>query len=250
LRLVAEAQALERHTRKRLRDRPGDLQRFEDSLALARRAAPFKEDHNYWLDRMLQAHKRRFVMQVGARLASRNALAEAADIMFLHIKEVSETLSRPGDLRSIVSQRKAEHARWSSLTPPKYLGRMPERSLGTARMHPSERQAIPNVLMGTGACAGKVTGPARIVHSADDFGHVQQGDVLVCASPNPSWVALYAIVAGLVTDSGGILSHAAVVAREFGVPSVVGTGTATRDVRDGQLVEVDGTRGQVRLLSK
>ncbi|MFH1185427.1 MAG: PEP-utilizing enzyme, partial [Chloroflexota bacterium] len=97
-------------------------------------------------------------------------------------------------------------------------------------------------------CAGKVTGPARVVHSTEDFGRVQPGDVLVCASPNPSWVALYAIGAGLVTDSGGVLSHAAVLAREFGVPAVVGTGDATRRLRDGELVEIDGATGRVRLV--
>ncbi|HSR29763.1 MAG TPA: PEP-utilizing enzyme, partial [Anaerolineae bacterium] len=65
--------------------------------------------------------------------------------------------------------------------------------------------------------------------------------------PNPSWIALYSVAAGLVTDTGGILSHAAVIAREFGVPAVVGTGDATRRIKDGQRIEVDGTSGEVRI---
>ena len=71
--------------------------------------------------------------------------------------------------------------------------------------------------------------------------------MLVCPSPNPSWIALYSVAAGLVTDTGGILSHAAVIAREFGVPAVVGTGDATRRLKDGQRIEVDGTSGEVRI---
>ncbi len=248
MRLVTQAEAFTDHTRKRLRHRPDDLRRFDDTLALARAAAPFKEDHNYWLDCMLDTHTHRFITKVGGRLVAENVLAESGDVVFLHIKEVSEALNQPRDLRQIISERKAEYAQWKSLTPPKYLGKIPDPPTSAARVNANERQSEANVLRGIGACSGKVTGPACVVLSTEDFGRVQHGDVLVCASPNPSWVALYAIVSGLVTDSGGILSHAAVVAREFGVPAVVGTGRATRHIRDGQLVEVDGAAGRVRLL--
>jgi pyruvate,water dikinase len=248
MRLIAEAEVFTNHTRERLRDRSDDLQRFDDALALARAVAPFKEDHNYWLDRMWQAHAHRFVMKVGGRLAAENVLTESWDVVFLHIKEISDALNQPRGLRQIISERKVEYAQWKSITPPKYLGKIPETSTNASQADANERQSEVNVLKGMGACAGKVTGPARVVLSTEDFGRVQHGDVLVCASPNPSWVALYAIASALVTDSGGILSHAAVVAREFGVPAVVGTGKATRHIRDGQLVEVDGAAGRVRLL--
>lgn len=248
MRLVAEAESFTNYTRARLRDRPDDLQRFDDALALARAVAPFKEDHNYWLDRMLQAHTHRFVMKVVGRLVAANVIAESSDIVFLHIKEVSDVLNQPHDLRQIISERKVEYAQWKSITPPKYLGKIPETSKNASHVDENERQGEANVLRGMGACAGKVTGPARVVLLTEDFARVQPGDVLVCASPNPSWVALYSIVSALVTDSGGILSHAAGLAREFGVPAVVGTGKATRHIRDGQLVEVDGAAGQVRLL--
>jgi pyruvate,water dikinase len=84
--------------------------------------------------------------------------------------------------------------------------------------------------------------------SPDDFARVQPGDIIVCPSSNPSWVPLFTIAAGLVTDTGGVLSHAAVVAREFGLPAVVGTGDATSRIADGRMVELDGTTGDVRLL--
>ena len=84
--------------------------------------------------------------------------------------------------------------------------------------------------------------------SPDDFGRIQPGDIIVCPSSNPSWVPVFAIAGGLVTNTGGVLSHAAVVAREFGLPAVVGTGDATARIADGRTVEIDGTRGTVRLL--
>ena len=102
-------------------------------------------------------------------------------------------------------------------------------------------------MRGTGASAGIVTGPARVVLGPDDFERVQPGDILVAPSSNPSWVALFAIAGGLVTNTGGVLSHAAVVAREFGLPAVVGTGDATTRIGDGQMLELDGTTGFVRL---
>jgi pyruvate,water dikinase len=93
-----------------------------------------------------------------------------------------------------------------------------------------------------------VRGPARVTLSQADFGSVEPGDIIVCPSSNPSWVPVFTIAGGLITDTGGVLSHAAVVAREFALPAVVGTGDATRRIADGRLVELDGTSGVVRLL--
>ena len=99
-----------------------------------------------------------------------------------------------------------------------------------------------------GASAGVARGPARVTLTQEDFGSVQPGDIIVCPSSNPSWVPLFAIAGGLITNTGGVLSHAAVVAREFALPAVVGTGDATTRIADGRLVELDGTTGIVRLL--
>jgi phosphoenolpyruvate synthase/pyruvate phosphate dikinase len=103
------------------------------------------------------------------------------------------------------------------------------------------------VLQGTAASSGLATGPARVITGPGDFERLQAGDVLVCATTTPAWTPLFASAAALVTDTGGILSHAAIVAREYGLPAVVGCDIATTAIRDGARVEVDGDAGRVRV---
>jgi pyruvate,water dikinase len=107
----------------------------------------------------------------------------------------------------------------------------------------------PDVLKGNAGSPGKVRGPAKVVRSLSEAGKLQKGDILVAETTAPSWTPLFATVAAVVTDTGGVLSHCAVVAREYGVPAVVGTTTATALIRDGQILEVDGDTGLVRICS-
>lgn len=249
LRLAADADALVEQARGRLRDRPEDLVRFEEALALARDVGPLTEEHNYWLDRMLQAHFRRFALRVGRRLVEVGAVERPEDVFYLYADEVRPALAQAEDRRAVVAERRAQLERWATLEPPAHLGRPPEMPGPRSRFDaPPAEQPDAGVLRGVGACAGTAHGPARVVRGSEDFARVQPGDVLICPSSNPSWVPLFGIIAGLVTDTGGVLSHAAVVAREFGVPAVVGTGEATARIRDGQPVDVDGTAGEVRIL--
>lgn len=157
-------------------------------------------------------------------------------------------------VHDLVERRRADYLRWSTVRPPRKVGKPsdptePSASANTdrfdgARYESTERDEI----KGTGASAGVARGPARVTLTQDDFGSVQPGDIIVCPSSNPSWVPLFAIAGGLITNTGGVLSHAAVVAREFALPAVVGTGDATTRIADGRLVEIDGTTGIVRLL--
>jgi len=151
----------------------------------------------------------------------------------------------------VVDRRKREHAGHQALHPPRTIGAArPAEPTSTVDRFDGARLASddPNELRGNGASAGVVRGTARVALSPDDFGRIQPGDIIVCPSSNPSWVPVFAIAGGLVTNTGGVLSHAAVVAREFGLPAVVGTGDATARIVDGRMVEIDGTRGTVRLL--
>ena len=105
-----------------------------------------------------------------------------------------------------------------------------------------------DVIKGIGGSAGTVTAPARVLGGPQDFGQMQPGDVLVASITTPAWTSLFAMASGVVTDIGGPLSHSSIVAREYGIPAVLGTAVATRRIRSGQLIKVDGDAGTVRLL--
>jgi phosphoenolpyruvate synthase/pyruvate phosphate dikinase len=111
-----------------------------------------------------------------------------------------------------------------------------------------EPSSEPGVVTGFAGSAGRVTGVARVVRSLADADALRPGDVLVAETTAPPWTPLFAVAVAVVTDSGGILSHSAVVAREYGLPAVVGARTATTAIPDGALVEVDGDAGTVRVV--
>ena len=248
-RLRAEADALADRLRERLADQAEDLARFERLLTLAREIGPLTEGHNYWIDRMVQSHLRRLATRVGGRLAAQGSIEEPGDVFFLEHPDITAALAAPSDLRTIVAERKAAFARQREIRPPAIVGKpgaavtVPDRFDG-ARIESD----IANELRGTGASAGVVRGMARVALSPADFDRIQPGDIIVCPSSNPSWVPVFVIAGGLVTNTGGVLSHAAVVAREFGLPAVVGIAGATDQIADGREVEIDGARGIVRML--
>ena len=105
------------------------------------------------------------------------------------------------------------------------------------------------VLQGLAASPGQYTGPVRVIMKEAEFSKLQAGDVMVCPTTQPAWSVLFPSVGALVTDSGGILSHPAIIAREYRVPAVVATGNATSTLRDGQIVTVDGNTGAVEMQS-
>jgi phosphoenolpyruvate synthase/pyruvate phosphate dikinase len=104
-----------------------------------------------------------------------------------------------------------------------------------------------NTLKGVSASPGLVTGPARVVNGPEEFAQMQTGDVLVAPLTTPAWTPLFARAAAIVTDVGGPLSHGSIVAREYGIPAVLGTGAATKRIRSGQVITVDGSAGVVTL---
>jgi pyruvate,water dikinase len=121
------------------------------------------------------------------------------------------------------------------------LGRPAASTDGTL---PSDA-AAPRLLAGTAASAGSYRGRARVIGAVETADGLEEGDVLICATTDPAWTPYFAVVGALVTDAGGAFSHSAVVAREFGIPAVTGTRTATRIIPDGATVTVDGTSGTV-----
>ncbi|GAC1699845.1 MAG: PEP/pyruvate-binding domain-containing protein [Candidatus Limnocylindrales bacterium] len=246
----AEAEAGIERTRAGLAGRPEELARFDEVLAAALAVGPLTEEHNYWIDRNTQAVTRRAVLAFGARLVRGGQLAVDDDIFLFHHPEVRDALESGEDLRPRASERERQARRHATLRAPLTLGapRDAAASLGNARVDLGYRLDQPDgpELRAVPASAGVGRGPARLIHNQEDFARFRRGDVLVCRSSNVSWVPLFRLAAAVVTDVGGSLSHAAVVAREFGVPAVVGAGVALTVLRDGELIEVDGTAGIIR----
>jgi len=246
--LAERAETLAARARERLAHDPERARTFEATLEAARRIGPITETHNYWIDRMVQSLLRRLAMRVGSRLVRDDVITAQADVLYLHVDEITELLRKPANRHELVSERRLDHAYWAARRPPRQLGKPSGDSGGDRFDGVRIASTDPNEVRGIGASAGLARGPARVVLDQETFGAVRPGDIIISMSSNPSWVPLFAIAGGLVTDTGGVLSHAGVVAREFALPAVVGTGDGTTRIADGRLVELDGSTGVVRLL--
>ncbi len=245
-RLIEEREAAVRDTMTSL-DGDGRA-RLHDAIDAARAVAPLLEDHNFYIDQRLSVLPRRLVLAAAGRLD----LAKPNDVFFLHAAELCAVLrGETGDFTALAEQRKDDFKRWRSVTPPSYIGvPLPgeeARADGVAAALPSE--ARPRELTGMGASAGVVLGPARILRGLSEADRLRPGDILVTQVTQPAWTPLFAVARAVVTEVGGVLSHTAVAAREYGIPAVVAVPNATHLLRDGDLVEVDGGAGIVRLVA-
>jgi pyruvate,water dikinase len=226
---------------------PAKLDQFEKAYRLAQQLWPLKEDHSYYIDQASTALVRIALAEAGRRAHGAGAIASADDVWFITLPELEAALhgKPPDGLKVLVQERRSDRQRFSRLTPPKYLGTFPPGHEAANGHQPAAEVA--GTLRGTAASRGEATGTARVVMSPADFPKVQRGDVLVCRSTAPMWTPLFEVVSALVSEAGGILSHPAVVAREFGLPAVVGVAGATQRIADGQPVTVSGTEGLVHL---
>ena len=245
-----------------------DRDRFETAVQLARRVYGNREDNIFWLDNQPCAFLRYTAVEIGRRLAARGLLARASDAVFLEEPELRAALvdRTSEDLRALVARRKAERA-WVAAHPgpasygtdpgpPPDLSPLPPalRRVNTAALHwaqllfaPEKTAAGQAELPGVPGSPGRYTGPVRLIRDEAQFPKLRPGDVLVCPITSPAWSVLFVQAGAVVTDGGGVLAHTAVIAREYGLPAVLATGTATQRLRDGDLVTVDGTTGVVTI---
>jgi pyruvate,water dikinase len=224
---------------------------FQKSLRWAQSTSPAREDCLVDLGRA-NPLVRRLLGELGRRLGAGGALETGADIYWLEESEVTRCVDQLEqgqpltDLRASVAQHKATWQAQLKLTPPAML---PENSRWAQIVPWHQADPGGSTLKGIGASAGKVTAPACVLLSPGDFGKMKPGAVLVAVTTTPAWTPLFAMASAVVTDIGGPLSHGSIVAREYGIPAVMATGMATRKIKSGQLITVDGSTGTVTLES-
>jgi phosphohistidine swiveling domain-containing protein len=199
---------------------------------------------------------RRMLHELGARFVPAGLIARGEDIFWLEADEVEDAAAslerggQPASLAEQVAQRQATHEALKRVAPPPMLP--PKKKLFGFNMESwlpaAEDSHTGDTLKGVAASRGRVTAPACVLHGPEDFDEMRPGDVLVAGTTTPAWTPLFAMASAVVTDIGGPLSHGSIVAREYGIPAVLGTGVATRRIHSGQRVTVDGSAGVVTLL--
>lgn len=261
-RAVELRKELTARVRDKLADDPGKLARFEELYDAAQYAYPLTEDHAFYIDQMGVVLFRRFVRAVGQRLAANGSIETGDDVFFLYDAEVRDAMANGTDHRGTVSARKAELEACAQASPPDILGTPPpppqpgdfvdpfmdavtSRLLGIKA--PPTGDEDPNVIDGVAGSPGTYTGVARVVRSLEEAGDLEDGEIMVCEMTLPPWVPMFAIAGAVVADVGGVMSHCAIVAREFAIPAVVGSVNGTSRIQTGQTVTVDGTNGNVWL---
>ncbi|HET7269786.1 MAG TPA: PEP/pyruvate-binding domain-containing protein [Rubrobacter sp.] len=200
---------------------------------------------------------RRMLFELGHRLVAAGAIDRPEDVFWLEGDELGEAAQALDagareleDLSGVAAERRSEwRARRLVMPPPllpkgkKLFGLDMQRWLPARSGEPSG-----DTIEGVGASSGRVAARARVLRGPEDFGQMRPGEVLVAGITTPAWTPLFAVASAIVTDVGGPLSHGSIVAREYGIPAVLGTGVATRRIKSGQTIRVDGDAGTVTLL--
>ena len=247
---------------------------FDQMITLAHRVFPYVEGHKFYCEHWYTNLFFNKIREFGALLAQHGFFAREDDVFHLTHYELESAIidlmsawsngsapRGPAHWPQKVAERRAAIARWAQQDTPPALGPVPDviddpaivMLWGITRESLDEWLKVgsgedSNEIHGFAASSGVVEGPARLVKSVQEISKLRPGDILVCQVTNPTWTPVFQKIAAAVSDIGGSMSHAAIVAREFGLPAVVGTGSATSRIRDGQRIRVDGGRGVVTLL--
>ena len=229
------------------------------ALTLSLKMNPLTPDHHFYIDQGTNARVRVVLIAIGKKLVTRGMLLDPEDVMYLRYNELRAVMagSFAGNLSELVSDRRDQREDAYKLRPRDWVGTATEEALAfpyltnwgfPEKFHrkPTSNEAT---IDGLPASSGVVEGWARVLLTPDDFDKVQKGEIAVCRTTSPAWVVLFTRIGGLVTDAGGMASHPAVVSREFGIPAVVGTSNATLRIRTGDRIRVNGSTGQVDVLS-
>ena len=236
-----------------------DREKLQRALDLSLGMNPLTPDHHFYIDQGANARVRLVALAIGRKLVEAGTLDDPEDAIFLHYNELRLLMADQSafDARELVSDRRDAQEDAYRIRPRSWVGTATEEALafpynalwGFPDKFYAGEPATTGEVKGLAASPGVVEGPARYVASLDEFDQVRDGEILVCRMTNPAWVVLFTKIAGLVTEAGGAVSHPAVVAREFGIPAVVGTTNAGERIKTGDRIRVNGSTGVVELLS-
>lgn len=236
---------LERDCRGRLKN-PVKRFIFNRLLIRAQKGSVWRENIKSELIKPLFV-MRKMLLELGKRLCSNSTLDNADDIFFLRIEELESVAKGVADfdVKQRIAARREEHDKWTAMTPPNTI-------VGTFVPDdyvPDLIQTDAQLLKGFGVSPGTATGKARVILRTDTEQQLLPGEVLVAPFTDPGWTPYFVPAAAVVTERGGILSHGAIVARELGIPGVTNVGPATKIIKTGQLLQVDGNAGTVRIIN-
>lgn len=251
--MVETRQAAEKAAFQALASAPRRLRAFRKVLADSQHLASVREEQVPYLT-LAWPVMRRAVLRIGESLTAGGVIAEPDDVFFLTRDEAIEALEAvdQGQRAAIidVAVRRATRDEQAALVAPLMVGRMTrmmqsvwERLPGLVGAAPSDNALV----SGTPASPGRASGAVRVIRSALEFDELQPGEILVAPLTAPAWTPLFSRAAGVVTDVGSLASHASIIAREYGIPAIVGCGDATARLRNGMRVTVDGATGNVEL---
>ncbi|HEX2675643.1 MAG TPA: PEP-utilizing enzyme [Polyangiales bacterium] len=267
---VRETQAAVEQDVAKLRDKVPDTKRalFDELLSDARAVYRVRDERDHYNDGWSTGLMRRAVLELGRRLADAGKLPSPELVIDASFEEMrallagkggpsAEELKARAEWRATADSTKVPQQLGFAPSPPPPADWLPPPAARLARaidvflfglFQPSEEASSGETVRGIPVNAGVYEGPARVVLGSEDFASVKQGDVLVARSTSPYFNVLLPLLGAIVTERGGALSHAAIVAREYGIPGVVGTKTALSVIKNGQRIRVDGGAGEVRIL--
>ena len=241
---VHERQQLQEQCRTKLRN-PLKRMIFNRVLVRSQQGSVFRENVKSEVIKLVVA-LRKMLLQLGERLTDKAVLKNQDDVFFLRLEEIEPVVQDKADfdIHQVIAARRAEYDRNRLLTPPDIIfGKFdPDKYV------PNSVDTDVETLTGLAVSPGVVTGQARVVLRADTDEQVLAGEILVAPFTDPGWTPYFVTAAAVVMDQGGILSHGSIVAREYGIPAVVNVGHATKIIKTGQTIEVDGNQGIVKIL--
>jgi pyruvate,water dikinase len=218
------------------------VKKIKKNISLLRNFIGCREDPKYYIVRRYQVYKKA-LMKEAQKLAESGIISSKEDIFYLYLDELRDVVRTNKLNYSIIEERKEKYVRYEKLTPPRVFtseGFVPPTKLSTGSIPKGAFSGIP-------VSTGVVEGRARVVLSVEEA-RLEDGDILVTQFTDPSWTPLFVTIKGLVTEVGGFTTHGAVITREYGLPGVVGVENATKLIKDGQRIKVNGTEGYVEIM--